>query len=85
MANHPLKLSDGEQVFVYYLDICFRGSRVAIEIDGRLHHSSSPAFESDRCRQNDVVIAGWRVLRFTWDMLINRPDYVIRCIRAILR
>ncbi len=58
---------------------------MAIEIDGRLHHSSASAFESDRYRQNDVVLDGWRVLRFTWHMLVNRPEYVIRCVRAILR
>ncbi|HEX2308075.1 MAG TPA: hypothetical protein VHI14_07145 [Jatrophihabitantaceae bacterium] len=41
---------------------------------------SAPAlgrFESDRLRQNELVAAGWRVLRFTWRMLYDDPDRVL--------
>jgi len=68
----------------YYIDIAFRGARVAIEIDGRLHEDDPSVFERDRYRQNALVLAGWRVLRFTYRMLVDEPDYVIATILAAL-
>ncbi len=68
----------------FYLDIRFRRFKVAIEIDGRETHSEDEAFETDRWRQNLLVLDGWLVLRFTWRMLVERPDEVIRLIRAAL-
>jgi len=38
----------------------------------------------DRYRQNALVLAGWRVLRFTYRMLVDEPDYVIATILAAL-
>lgn len=55
-----------------------------MEIDGREHHSSKVAFEHDRWRQNEVILAGWRVLRFTWDMICHEPEMVIeQLLRAL--
>ncbi len=58
----------------YYLDLGFRRERLAIEIDGRIHQQDLALFESDRWRQNALVQAGWRVLRFTWAMLVDHPE-----------
>jgi very-short-patch-repair endonuclease len=69
---------------LYYLDIAFGPERVAVEIDGRQFHSDSLIFESDRIRQNKVVLAGWTVLRFTWQMLTVCPDQVVADIRRAL-
>lgn len=60
----------------YYLDVAFDEYRVALEIDG-LVHATIETFESDRLRQNDLVIAGWLVLRFTWSMITEQPDAVV--------
>lgn len=60
-ANFPFELLSG----IYYLDVAFPAHRLAIEIDGREFHEGAEVFESDRWRQNDIVLAGWRVLRFT--------------------
>ena len=68
----------------YFLDIAFHGARLAVEIDGRLHEDDPGVFQSDRYRQNALVRTGWRVLRFTYEMLVNRPQYVIDQIRAAL-
>ena len=65
----------------YYLDVAFARARVAIEIDGRLHQLDRNLFESDRVRQNRLVLHGWRVLRFTWAMLIDRPEEVLAVVR----
>jgi very-short-patch-repair endonuclease len=68
----------------YFIDIAFPRARLAIEIDGRLHEDDPDIFEEDRFRQNDLVGSGWHVLRFTYDMLVNHPAYVIACIRKAL-
>jgi len=68
----------------FYLDMAFDGERVAGEIDGRDYHSQPDVFESDRLRQNALLLAGWLVLRFTWQMLTEDPDYVVRTTRQAL-
>ena len=55
-----------------------------MEIDGRIHATDREVFESDRRRQNDLVLAGWRVLRFTYRMMEDRPDVFIRTVRAAM-
>ena len=68
----------------YYLDVLFRGIRLLIEIDGREHHTGKEVFETDRWRQNLLLLDGWFVLRFTWAMLEERPDEVVAMVRAAL-
>ena len=68
----------------YFIDIAFPAQRLAVEIDGRLHEDDPSIFETDRYRQNQLVSAGWTVLRFTYAMLVERPDYVVATIRAAL-
>jgi very-short-patch-repair endonuclease len=34
--------------------------------DSREHHEGAEVFQRDRARQNDLVLAGWTILRFTW-------------------
>jgi very-short-patch-repair endonuclease len=68
----------------YYIDVLFRRIRLAVEIDGRESHTARDAFESDRWRQNLLVLDGWCVLRFTWAMVQERPDEVLAMIRRAL-
>jgi len=57
--------------------------RLVIEVDGRHFHGEA-RFESDRWRQNALVLDGWRVLRFTWTMLERYPDRVVAAIERAL-
>ena len=68
----------------YFLDIGFDRERVAGEIDGRKYHCEPDVFESDRERQNALVLNGWLILRFTWLMLTQDPDYVVLTTRQAL-
>ncbi len=77
VANYPISIRQHR----YFLDIAFPGLRVVIEIDGRLHERDPVIFESDRVRQNDLVLAGWHVLRFTWRMLVDNPENVVWAVR----
>jgi hypothetical protein len=69
---------------LYRLDRAYPELRIAIEIDGYRSHSSLEAFQSDRARQNDLVTAGWIVLRFTWDDVLRRGPAVIETIRQAI-
>ena len=69
----------------YHLDIAFPQVRLALEIDGRAFHSDPASFERDRARQNDLVLAGWTVLRFTWRMLVEHPDAFVAAVLQALR
>lgn len=70
---------------LYWIDIAFPSIRLAIEIDGRLHETDPRIFQNDRFRQNALVGEGWTVLRFTYEMLVTDPAYVIREIVAAVR
>lgn len=74
----------GYRLAGYEVDIAFPARRVAIEIDGWAWHTDVERFRRDRRRQNTLVLAGWTVLRFTWDDLIHRPDRVVAEIRRAL-
>jgi len=75
-ANHRVRAGTSR----YMLDVAFAAQRLAVEVDGRAFHSDARAFQRDRHRQNDLVAAGWTVLRFTWSDIVERPDYVIQAI-----
>lgn len=77
-SNHPVVL-DG---LLYYLDVAFPGPRLVVEIDGRLHEDDPDIFENDRLRQNQLVLEGWTVLRFTWRMLAEDPEGFVATVRA---
>ena len=79
VANAPVRVAG--QVFAG--DVLFIGERLIVEVDGFEYHSAAGDFQSDRERQNLLTLAGYRVLRFTWDQL-EHPEYVLRQIRQAL-
>jgi hypothetical protein len=58
--------------------------KIAIEWDSRRYHGQLAAFESDRARDRDAALEGWRVLRFTWNDVHNHPQRVVNTIRGLL-
>ncbi|MBA8796102.1 very-short-patch-repair endonuclease [Friedmanniella endophytica] len=79
-ANHEVVVGGRR----FFLDVAFPAARLAVEVDGRAVHDTAEAFESDRARQNALVLAGWTVLRFTWRMLADDPELVLAQILAAL-
>lgn len=68
------------------VDLAYVDDRLIIEGDSRRWHGSPEAFQLDRQRDNLAQIAGWTILRFTWDDITKRPDYVLDTIsRALAR
>ena len=70
--------------FIARVDFGWVLERLAVEIDGFAYHSAGGAFQRDRDRQNALVSAGWKVLRFTVSDLRDRPEYVVAQILAAL-
>lgn len=68
----------------FRLDLCYPERRIALESDGFAHHGHREAFEHDRVRQNLLVLAGWRVLRFTWRQICADPTDVANQVRNAL-
>jgi very-short-patch-repair endonuclease len=66
------------------IDFAFPDAMLAIEVDGWAYHSDVDRFRADRLKGNALVRAGWKLLRFTWYDLTNRPQYVVAEIRAAL-
>lgn len=47
---------------------------LAVELDSRTHHGTDLAFEIDRDRDVDVLIAGVPVVRLTWRRFTSQPN-----------
>lgn len=67
-----------------HVDLLFRSAKLAVEVDGRDTHTRAAQFETDRRRDRELQKLGYRVLRFTWRDVRERPEHVLRDIRAIL-
>jgi very-short-patch-repair endonuclease len=80
-ANRPVVLDDS----TFYVDVIFRKLKLVIEIDGRLYHTGTEVFETDRWRQNLLILNGWCVLRFTWTMIEDHPEKVIAMVRDAIK
>jgi len=66
------------------VDFAYVDEGVLIEADSRRWHGLFDAFESDRRRDITAQLAGWIVLRFTWKMLTEEPEFVIASVRSAL-
>lgn len=75
----------GDAEWIGRVDALWPDARLVVELDSRRHHGGLVARAADRQRDNALMSSGWRVLRFTWDDLRDRPDDVIRSIQAALR
>ena len=66
------------------VDFCWPGSRLVVEADGFAFHSDRLAYRRDRERMNELERLGWRVLRFTWEDVRQRPAAVVTVVAECL-
>jgi hypothetical protein len=66
------------------VEFVYRQARVLVEIDSRRHHSSLLDLEADKARDNQLMAAGWRVLRVSDLMLRERPEGVVSLVGTAL-
>jgi uncharacterized protein DUF559 len=67
----------------YVADFLWPDHRLVVETDGR-EHRGARRYEHDRERDAKMLLAGYRVVRFTWRQSTERPEYVVATLRALL-
>ena len=68
--------------FIGRVDLYYADERLALEYDGATHRDK---LAEDNRRQNRLLDAGVRLLRFTAGDIYNTPDVVVSQVRAALR
>ena len=81
VLQHVVRDDDGQ--FLGQVDLAWPDRRVLVEFDGNVHRERR-VFVHDLRRQNDLVLAGWTVLRFTSADVLGRPWRVLATIRSAL-
>jgi hypothetical protein len=66
------------------VDFAWPEQRVIVETDGFAFHSDRASYRKDRRRHNALQLAGWQVLRFSWEDVVHEPDYVVAALRELL-
>lgn len=79
-VNAWLPLADEQ----FKVDFLWREQRLIVETDGRAVHGTRQAFERDRRRDQRLMLAGWRVVRFTWLQVTRESECVADTLRALL-
>ena len=59
------EIRDDRGAFLGRVDFAYPERRLVIEIDGYLYHSDPASFVRDRIRQNRLLLAGYKILRYT--------------------
>ncbi|ADG79888.1 hypothetical protein TPAU25S_00352 [Tsukamurella paurometabola] len=68
----------------WWIDVAFPGRRIAIEIDGWAYHRSHERFANDAEKHTRLALAGWTLLRFTWQQITEQPAEVVRTLARAL-
>jgi very-short-patch-repair endonuclease len=72
----------------FRFDRAFLVERVAVELEGgtwgKSRHTSGSGYARDCAKYNLATAMGWRVLRYTTDMLTNDPAACVEQIRQVL-
>ena len=65
-------------------DFLWRDQRLIAEVDGNESHGTRRAFEDDRRRDQRLMLAGYRVVRFTYRQVTENPAATTATIRGLL-
>jgi hypothetical protein len=65
------------------VDFVWPAARFAVEADSRRHHDTDTAFQTDRRRDQQLQLAGWRIARCTWEQVEREPRALGRRLRAL--
>jgi hypothetical protein len=81
LCQHRVVRPDGQ---LADLDFAYPEQRLGIEVDGEIGHATRRQRRNDNRRSNQVVLDDWRLLRFDYGDVTQRPEYVAEIIRAAL-
>lgn len=68
--------AQGEVEGVWHGDVVDKSLRLVLEAESHEFHTGKRAFRYDCRRYTAMVRAGWRVVRFVWEDVMARQDYV---------
>ncbi len=80
--EYEVRLPSG--LFVARVDLAYPPALLAIECDSDRWRNGRQRRQADLERQNRLILAGWTLLRFTWDHLIDEPHLVLAQVRGAL-
>lgn len=72
------------QVEGFMVDFFWPAARLIVEADSYTYHSMPSAFERDRERDQQLTLAGYTVVRFTYTQVTQTPTLVRRRLRRLL-
>jgi very-short-patch-repair endonuclease len=55
-----------------------------VELDGFEHHSDRAHYRNDRRRGNALTGLGLHLVRFTYEDVMHRPNWVVACVLQAL-
>jgi hypothetical protein len=64
-----------------HVDLGDQSRRIALEADSFAHHGGREALRDDCRRYDELVRAGWLVLRFAWEHVLLDPAWVAEVVR----
>ena len=79
--NRQVKDAHGR---VREVDLCYPQARLIVEFDGLRFHMRRHVARKDRATDRRLQLAGWTVLRFTWEDVVFRPEAVANEIKQAL-
>jgi Protein of unknown function (DUF559) len=68
----------------FLVDFHWPGTKLVVETDGYAYHSTRTAFERDRERDQALTLAGYTVVRFTYNQVTQQPEAVAYRLRRLL-
>jgi very-short-patch-repair endonuclease len=84
IPERQYEIKDASNRFVARVDFAYPDLMVAIECDGKKHHFGRSAWEHDLERQSSLAALGCKVIHISWDMLVNRPQELLRLLQEAL-
>lgn len=79
LAQLPIPWSERRR-----FDDAYPQSHIAIEWDSRAWHEQRAAMESDRRRDREAAVHGWKVVRFTWRDVTENPAEIVSTLSTLL-
>lgn len=66
------------------VDFGYPTQRLAVELDGRVWHSTKADFQRDRTRARELATVGWHWIPFTWADVHDTPSETVDQLRRLL-
>jgi very-short-patch-repair endonuclease len=66
------------------VDFVYEEQRLVVEVAGHATHATRRQRQADAQRSSELLLLGWRVLTFTYEDVVERPDWVTQVVAAAL-